>query len=245
MSTKPPEITRVRGLSNEEFLSQYAAAGRIALASGLTWLDKAICQAERLIDEDRHWGLWSHAFVFEGQRPDGHLWLIESDLQVVRKHIQLGAQENRVSKYYDTVNYTNLAVLDFGLTPEQTQAVVRAGLDLVADRSRYSIREVFGAWLALRRQELRARDNILGREKSYFCSAFVAHLFRQVGIDLTPGIHEKEALPEDIFRSPVPHSSYVLLRRRVTSATATALRRTRRRVRAIVRSRLRGQSDPP
>ena len=38
--------------------------------------------------------------------------MIESDLQVHRKHIQLGVQENRISKYFDEELYTNLAVLD-------------------------------------------------------------------------------------------------------------------------------------
>ena len=32
--------------------------------------------------------------------------MIESDLQVHRKHIQLGAQENRISKYFDEDFYT-------------------------------------------------------------------------------------------------------------------------------------------
>jgi len=39
--------------------------------------------------------------------------VIESDLQIHRKHIQLGVQENRVAKYCDEKLYTSLAVLDF------------------------------------------------------------------------------------------------------------------------------------
>ena len=103
------------GLSNREFLERYAQPGRIGLSGGITFIDKAICRAERHLDEREHWGAWSHAFLFQGQRPDGHHWVIESDLQIHRKHIQLGVQENRISKYFDEALYTNLAVLDFGL----------------------------------------------------------------------------------------------------------------------------------
>ena len=83
--------------------------GRIGLSGGLTFIDKAICRAERHLDEKERWGLWSHAFLFQGARADGHPWVIESDLQVHRKHIQLGVHENRVSKYYAEKLYTNLA----------------------------------------------------------------------------------------------------------------------------------------
>ena len=91
----------VTGLSNREFLELHARPGRIGLSGGITFVDKAICRAERHLDEREHWGAWSHAFLFEGQRPDGHHWVIESDLQVHHKHIQLGVQENRISKYFD------------------------------------------------------------------------------------------------------------------------------------------------
>ncbi len=37
-----------------------------------------------------------HAFLFQGARHDGHHWVIESDLQINRKHIKLGVQ-SRIS----------------------------------------------------------------------------------------------------------------------------------------------------
>ncbi|OGV73673.1 MAG: hypothetical protein A3K19_28215 [Lentisphaerae bacterium RIFOXYB12_FULL_65_16] len=229
------DVFHLRDLSNAEFLAQYAQPGRIGLASGLTVVDKAICLAERHLDAKGQWGQWSHAFVFEGERVDGHSWVIESDLQVEHKHIQLGAQENRVSKYYDEEFYSNLAILDLGLSQEQTNLVLRHGLDLVATHSRYSLRELLGAYAALRRRELRSRANALSRENSFFCSAFVVHLFRQAGIDLTPGVNEKASAPEDIFRSPVPHRTFLLVRHRVRSAAAKAVRQVHRRIRAGVR----------
>lgn len=232
------ETLRIRDLTNAEFLARYARPGRIGLASGQTLIDKAICLAERHVSSTGHWGLWSHSFVFEGERLDGRMWVMESDLQIVTKHIQLGAQENRATKFHTDNEYSNLAILDFNLTPEQTQAVLRAGLELVAQHSRYSMRELFGAWFALRHQERRGHANVLSRDHSYFCSAFVLHLFREAGLDLLPGVDEKTCSPEDLFRTAVPHTAYLLVREKVKSVAVTAFRK----VRVGIRQTLRGRS---
>jgi hypothetical protein len=202
----------VASLSNREFLERYARLGRIGLSGGVTLVDKTICRAQRHLDERKQWGAWSHAFLFEGQRPDGHHWLIESDLQAHRKHIQLGVQENRISKYFDEKLYTCLAVLDLGLGEEQIASLLREGLELVANRAGYSLRELFGTLIALRRPQLRGRQNLLARESSIFCSALVQHLFRKAGLDLAPGVDLKNTTPEDIARTRLPHVAYVLQR---------------------------------
>jgi hypothetical protein len=225
----------VTGLSNREFLERYAQPGRIGLSGGITFIDKAICRAERHLDERERWGSWSHAFLFQGQRPDGHHWVIESDLQIQHKHIQLGVQENRVSKYFDEELYTNLAVLDLGLAETQVTCLVCEGLDLVANRARYSLRELFGTLIALNRPELRSRQNLLARESSMYCSALVQHLFRKAGLDLAPGVDLKNTTPEDLARTVVPHVTY-LLQRRVARSKLTELRtRLRRRIGARIR----------
>src|ERR1043166_1251419 len=182
------QITSLNGISNQEFLERYARAGCIGLSGGVSLIDKAICRAQRHLDAQENWGAWSHAFLFQGRRADGHHWVIESDLQIHRKHIQLGVQENRIAKYFDQELYTTLAVLDFGLTDEQVAVLLREGLELVANRERYSLRELIGTLLALRRPGLRGRENLLARERSLFCSAFVQHLFRRAGGDLAPGV---------------------------------------------------------
>src|SRR5689334_2250727 len=181
----------VTGLSNREFLERYAKAGRVGLSGGITLIDKAIGRAERHIDAQGTWSLWSHSFLFQGQRHDGHHWVIESDLQVNRKHIKLGVQENRITKYHDDTLYTTLAVMDFNLPEEQVAVLLREGLELVALRARYSLRELVGTLIALRHPALRAKDNILARQSSLYCSAFVQHLFGKAGIDLAPGVHGK------------------------------------------------------
>src|SRR5437763_500265 len=83
------EPVLISDLTNREFLELYARPGRIGLSGGVTLVDKAICRAERHLHAEQQWGLWSHAFIFQGERADGHHWLIDSDMQVHRTHIQL------------------------------------------------------------------------------------------------------------------------------------------------------------
>ncbi len=240
----PDQTVVVTGLSNREFLELYARPGRIGLSGGIMLIDKAICRAERHLDEHEQWGAWSHAFLFQGQRPDGHHWVIESDLQIHRKHIQLGVQENRVAKYYDEKFYTSLAVLDFGLAEAQITCLLREGLELVANRARYSLRELFGTLIALHRPDLRSRQNLLARESSLYCSALVKHLFRQAGLDLAPGVDLKNTTPEDIARTTFPHVTYLLQRQVARGKLKELKTRLRRRVGARIRQLKRRRTKP-
>jgi hypothetical protein len=215
----------VTDISNQEFFSKYAQPGRIGLSGGKTLIDKAICRAERHIDPEEKWGSWSHAFVFQGTRHDSHHWVIESDLQIHRKHIQLGVQENRVSKYHDEKLYSTLAVMDFGLTAEQTGQLLGEALELVATHARYSLRELLGTLIALRRPALRTRGNVLARESSMYCSAFVRHLFEKIEIELAPGVAAKNTTPEDIARCLAPHSTWLLIRNESQESRRVRLKR--------------------
>jgi hypothetical protein len=229
------QTVEVTGLSNRQFLERYASPGRVGLSGGVTLVDRAISRAERHLDEQGRWSYWSHAFLFQGRRHDGHHWVIESDLQIARKHIRLGVQENRIAKYFDEKLYTTLAVLDFRLTEDQIAVLLCEGLELVATRSRYSLRELVGTLIALRKPELRAQDNLLARECSFYCSAFVEHLFRRSGIDLTPNRAVKNTTPEDISRTPVPHTTYFLKRQVATSQLTELAHRVRQKVRAKIK----------
>ena len=229
------ETVIVTGLSNQEFLERYARPGRVGLSVGVSLIDKAITRAERHLDAEERWGQWSHAFFFQGRRHDGHHWVIESDLQINRKHIRLGVQENRVSKYFDEETYTTLAVLDFGLPEERVSDLLREGLELVATRTRYSLRELVGTIIALR-QEKRGEENVMSRDCSMYCSAFVQHLFRKAGLDLAPGVQVKNTTPDDISRTSVPHVTYVLKRGLVRTKLEHLRVRLRRRVRARIKS---------
>ena len=176
----------VTGISNSEFLDTHAQPGRIGLVGGITLIEKVIKRAERHLDENERWSLWSHALVFEGKRADGHHWVIESDLQIHRKHIQLGVQENRIAKYAEAKAFPNLAVLDFGLTEPQVTGVLRASLDMLAQHAIYSLTELIGTAVALHHPWFRSRKNLLARKKSMYCSGFVQYVFQQAGIE--PGV---------------------------------------------------------
>jgi hypothetical protein len=215
-------------LTNREFLEKYARPGRVGLAGGRTLIDLAIARAQRHVDPEKTWGHWSHAFVFQGTRIDKHHWVIESDLEVHRKHLRLGVQENRLDKFFDDSFYSSLAVLDFGLSEEQVNCLLSCGLDLVAQRTKYSIRELIGTLFALRHPSFRSRNNLLSRPRSFYCSAFVHHLFRASGVDLAPGLEEKHTTPEDLWRTLAPHTRFVLDRPKPHSKTKTAIRKLSR-----------------
>ena len=235
MRVPQSEIIQIKGLSNREFLERQAAPGRIGLSGGITLIDQAICRAERHLHPHGRWGVWSHAFIFEGWRADGHHWVIESDLQLQPKHIQLGVQENRITKYFDEKLYTSLAVMDFGMPAAQVAEVIREGLELVANREQYSLRELFGTMLALRHARLRGKENLLARERSVFCSSFVQHVFRKAGLDLAPGVDFKNTAPEDIANTPLPHTTYVLQREIAKSPIEAIRKRVKLRVKMQIR----------
>ena len=109
-------------------------------------------------------------------------------------------------------------------------------MDLVASRNRYSLRELVGTLIALRKPALRAEENLMARERSMYCSAFVQHLFRNIKVDLAPGVHAKNTTPEDIWRSNLPHVSYVLERPRLRTSLEAGRVRLRRRLKARVKS---------
>src|SRR3954471_13658147 len=89
-----PETIIVEGLTNREFFEKHAAPGRVGLIGGPELINRLISRAQRHLNDDHTWSRWSHAFLFQGKRHDGHHWVVESDLDIKRKHIRLGVQEN-------------------------------------------------------------------------------------------------------------------------------------------------------
>ena len=232
------ETVIIKDLSNQEFLERYAHPGRVGLSGGNLLPDIVINRAQRHLDAKKTWGTWSHVFLFQGTRVDGHQWLIESDLQFHKKHIQLGVQENRIAKYFDEKAYSTLAVLDFGLSEAKATQLVREGLELVAAREQYSLRELVGTLIALKNPALRGKANLLAQKRSMFCSAFVQHIFRRAGLDLTPGVDHKHTAPEDISRTTLPHTTYLLQR----NAAPSKMDELKTRVQASLR-KIKGRSS--
>lgn len=206
------QIFHHEGITNSDFFELHAAPGRIGLVCGCSLVDRAITRAQRSLDSSEDTRGWSHAFLLQGRRLDGVHWVIESDLEIHRRHLRLGVQENRLTKFLGDSDYPRVAVMDVGLSESQAEAVFAAGLGLVADRTRYSIRELFGTLLAVRKPELRSQANRLARKRSLFCSAFVQHCFRQAGIDLMPGVDTKNTTPNDLAHSPAARSLWILER---------------------------------
>ena len=190
-------------MNHQEFLATHAAPGRIGLSGGPGRISRLIGFVQRHVEPDHQPGLWSHAFLMQGRRVDGHHWVIESDLSYSRRHLRLGAQENRLTKYADQEEYPRLQILDFGLSQAQADAVTAAALDLVIRRIRYSFGECLGGVLAMRHPTLRPTHNPMARDKALFCSSFVREAFLATGIDLCPGLAVKNTMPSDLAQSPL------------------------------------------
>jgi hypothetical protein len=202
------KIRRVEGLSNFEFLKKYARRGCIGLMGGSSAVDRAIRQGQKAIDGEAKPSLWSHVAIFQGDRVDGQSWLIESDFEVGKGNLRNGVQENRIDKYASEKEWPNLAVLDFGLDDRAALQVVVAGLDLVARRTTYDLSGVLETyWAMMRKTMSKGRD-----KESTYCSAFVRAIFKHVGVDLAPGIAVNHTLPEQVSRTTVPHTRYLLVR---------------------------------
>jgi hypothetical protein len=100
--------------------------------------------------------------------------------------------------------------IHFVPAPEKVMQLLAGGLDLVASRTRYSLRELVGTLVALRHPAMLAKENPLERPESLYCSAFVRYLFLKVGMDLTPGLDIKNTAPENLWRSPLAPEVWLL-----------------------------------
>jgi hypothetical protein len=219
-----PETIHVNGLSNREFLEAHARPGRIGLVGGVELINRLIRRTQRHITEGQVKSPWSHAFVFQGRRADGHHWVIESDIDIRSKHIRLGVQENRVSKYYNDADYPCVAILDLGLDEAQAQQLIACGLDLVAEGVKYSLREIAGTVWAMRHPEWRPLANRLEQEKAFYCSAFVSHVCGQLGLKLAADFDVKNTTPHDIAETPLAVTRWILRRQEARRPVARLLR---------------------
>jgi len=204
-----PTVTEVTASSNLDFFSRHGRAGFVGLVGGAKGVDKTIRKAQRKLVADGTWSNFSHAFVVVGPREDGHLWALESDMDFHRERVQLGVQENRLEKYSDEKAYPHVALLDFGLTAPQVKKVLGLGLELLARRTQYSLRELLAVYWSLKRPARRQSENALSQDRAMFCSAFVQHLFFEVGIDFSPDVSTKLTLPQDIAATAHPHRAWV------------------------------------
>lgn len=205
------EVEEVKA-SNEDFLETFAAPGRVGLVGGTSWIDRVIQKATQKVAAQRRQSRWSHAWIFQGRRRDGHHWVIESDLESGKKHRRLGVQENRIRKFFSEKECPNLAILDFGLNPDQVQRILFEGLELVANQASYSLLEILGTALAVNSGTSRKGKNLLAKDTSMYCSGMVQYVFAQAGLDLIPGVHPSLGTPEELARCGLIQKIYLLRR---------------------------------
>ncbi|MDP1800287.1 MAG: hypothetical protein Q8L81_02965 [Bacteroidota bacterium] len=203
-------ITEIKGLSNQEFIEKYAKQGCVGLVGGTHFIDKSIKKYQKKITSNGKESLWSHAFIFNEIRQDKKWWVIESDLEFYKKQMRVGVQENRADKYFDKALFSHIAILDFNLSKEDTNKVIAEALNLVAIRTEYSIREIFGVLFSLTGKN-RSTENLLAQENSLFCSAFVQHCYNCINIDFNTAVSTKHLTPEEIFATKQKCSITVLM----------------------------------
>jgi len=205
-------VQLIKDISNKEFIETYAKPGCIGLVGADTVIDNSIKKMQKYITADGKQSLWSHAFLYSALREDGEWWIIESDLEIHAKKINLGVQENRAEKYFDEKVFPNLAILNFNLDEDKQKLIVGEGLNLVAAQTEYSIKEVFGTLYTLLKKESRGSKNKMAKENSYFCSAMVQHCYNKVKVNLSAGIDIKHSAPEDNANTQVHHTQYRIIR---------------------------------
>lgn len=220
----PTDVVIVENLSNLEFFDRFAERGRVGLVGGPDLIERAIRRAQRRQRADRSWSDYGHVFLLQGRRVDGWHWVIESDIDLHRERAQIGVQENRVDKYESVDAYPNVAILDFRVAPADADRMLALGLDLLARRTQYSLREVLSAYLGLKRPDRRDKAPRLAQDRAMFCSAFVQRLYLEIGVDFALDVDTKLTTPEDIAQTPVPHVAYVL-RRPAPAASKSASRK--------------------
>jgi hypothetical protein len=140
-------------------------------------------------------------------------YLFESDLrvQVTQPQIRNGAQENWVGKWCKDI-VENAAIIDFQLSPEQTQLVLATALQLVDEQETalYPVKELIGTWIAIitRRKWL---PNPFDDPRAMYCSSFVRHCYRESGRDfLDTSVSVSNTTPEDIARAGLAAGALVM-----------------------------------
>ena len=204
----------ITGISAQEFWQRFAKKGAVGLVGGTLWIHRAICEAQALITPDGKPSLWAHAFIFTGKRSDGYDWLAESDLVIepLKLRIVNGGQENRIEKYYGTKKDLHCAVLDFGLSEQDADRIIRKALDMVSKQVMYPVSGLFGTLIAYLSGTERWR-NLLNTRNALYCSAFVQEAYLAAGIDLAPQVATKNTGPDHLWQTKVPYQSYVFKRK--------------------------------
>jgi hypothetical protein len=199
-------------VNNEEFFGKFCAPGLVVLIGGSAFIDRSIKKAQKKITKNKTESLFSHAFLVSEKRIDGKWWVIESDLEIYRKQVRLGVQENRIEKYFDDKMFPNVAILEFKLSKKQTEIILKEALDIVSSRAKYSLREIFGVLFSFTNESERKKENRFSQENSFICSTFVQHCYGKADINFNESVSLKNMTPEDIYSTLISHTKEKIIR---------------------------------
>ena len=204
-------IQEIKGLTREQFWDRYAKKGNVGLVGGTFWVHQGTKRVQALITTDGKPTRWAHAILFMGEREDGYNWISESDMDLSGCRLINGAQENRIDKYHDTFRAQDCAILDFHLSDQQTDDVVKTALEMIARREHYSIIGAFGTFWAFLSGKLRHK-NKFALKNAKICSEFVQEAYRTIGIDFAENVHQTSTGPDHIWQTTIPHDTYIYSR---------------------------------
>jgi hypothetical protein len=194
-----------------EFFTTNYKPGTIGLVGTRDTIGLAIREAQRQMTANKTASLWSHCFIFGELRrdrrgPEGAVnrspYIFESDIaaSLLKPQLRNGAQENWVGKWCkDTVAHA--AVVDLGLSDEQTDIILATALQLIDEQILYPIQELFGTWLAIttKKQWL---PNPFNDPHAMYCSTFVRYCYKEAGKDfLGNDVSLSNTTPEDIVQA--------------------------------------------
>ena len=192
------------------FLAHYGR-GFVGLVGSSDFVGESIRVSQRKLTPDGQPSLWSHAFIIGEMRPDRRgpgattgrsPYLFESDIHIDPRRVQLrnGAQENWIGKWCkDEIEHA--AILNFGLSGDEQDAVLGIALQLCDEQLQYPILELVGTWLAIITRRLWVA-NPFDDPHAMYCSAFVRHCYQQAGRDFLGGeLAISNTAPEHIGQS--------------------------------------------
>jgi hypothetical protein len=196
-----------------EFFTTHYKPGIIGIVGTKGTIGLAIREAQSAVTMDGKASLWSHCFIVGDLRLDRRgpggaksksPYIFESDLKVnlFKPQLRNGAQENWIGKWCRE-EVENAAVIDFGLSGDQTDNILATALQLVDEQVLYPIHELLGTWWAIitKKQWL---PNPVDDPHAMYCSAFVRHCYKEAGRDfIGPEISVSNTTPEDIAQAGI------------------------------------------
>jgi hypothetical protein len=203
-----------------QFFADNYKPGAIGVVGTRDLIGLAIREAQRKVTPNGKASLWSHCFLLGELRWDRRgpqasksqsVYLFESDLKVkpFSPQVRNGSQENWIGKWcFGEV--ANAAVIDFGLTDDQTKDVLATALQLVDEQVLYPIGELLGTWWSIIAGR-QWQENPLDDPHAMYCSSFVRYCHAKAGRDFMGGaVSVSNTTPEDVAQAGIKAGAMVM-----------------------------------